>query len=70
MLKCPKPKVFLHLILLNSLIRFSFKIMSMSVLYPYNTLTSFKISEKTNEQSLRYLKTDQQTAGERTILKI
>ena len=30
-------------------------------LYPYGTLTSCKKLEKTNEQSLRYLKTDQRT---------
>ena len=30
----------------------------MSLLYPYGTLTSCETSEKSNELSLRYLKTD------------
>ena len=37
---------------------FFFKIRALSLLYPYGTLTSCKKLEKTNEWSLRYLKTD------------
>ena len=38
--------------------RFFFKNRALSLLYPYGTLTSCKKLEKTNERSLRYLKTD------------
>ena len=38
--------------------RFFFKNRALSLLYPYGALTSCKKLEKTNEQSLRYLKTD------------
>ena len=38
-----------------------FKNRALSLLYPYGALTSCKKLEKTNEQSLRYLKTDGQT---------
>ena len=41
--------------------RFFFKNWALSLLYPYGALTSCKILEKTNEQSLRYLKTDIRT---------
>ena len=45
---------------------FFFKNRALSLLYPYGALTSCKILEKTNEPSLRYLKTDQRTDHERT----
>ena len=38
--------------------RFFFKNRAMFLLYPYGDLTECKKLEKTNEQSLRYLKTD------------
>ena len=38
--------------------RFFFKNWALSLLYPYGALASCKKLEKTNEQSLRYLKTD------------
>ena len=38
--------------------RFFFKIRALSFLYPYGAVTSCKKLEQTNEQSLRYLKTD------------
>ena len=38
--------------------RFFFKNRALSLLYPYGALTSCKKLEKTNEQSLKYLKTD------------
>ena len=38
-----------------------FKNRTLSLLYPYGALTSCKKLEKTNEQSLRYLKTDTRT---------
>ena len=41
--------------------RFFFKNRALSLLYPYGALTSCKNLEKTNEQSLRYLKTDTHT---------
>ena len=37
-----------------------FKNQALLLLYPYGVLTSCKILENTNEQSLRYLKTDGQ----------
>ena len=43
--------------------RFFFKNRALSLLYPYGALTSCKKLEKTNEQSLRYLKTDGHTDG-------
>ena len=43
--------------------RFFFKNWALSLLYPYGALTSCKKLEKTNEQSLRYLKTDGHTHG-------
>ena len=43
--------------------RFFFKSRALSLLYPYGALTSCKKLEKTNEQSLRYLKTDGRTHG-------
>ena len=46
--------------------RFFFKNRALSLLYPYGALTSCKKLEKTNERSLRYLKTDQRTDGPRT----
>ena len=41
--------------------RFFFKNRALSLLCPYGALTSCKKLEKTNEQSLRYLKTDGRT---------
>ena len=41
--------------------RFFFKNRALSLLYPYGALTSCKKLEKTNEHSLRYLKTDTRT---------
>ena len=41
--------------------RFFFKNRALSLLYPYGALTSCKKLEKTNERSLRYLKTDTRT---------
>ena len=41
-----------------------FKILALSFLYPYGTLTSCKVSEKANEQFQRYLKTDGRTDGQ------
>ena len=41
--------------------RFSPKNRALSLLYPYGALTSCKKLEKTNEQSLKYQKTDQRT---------
>ena len=41
--------------------RFFFKNRALSLLYPYGALTSCKKLEKTNERSLRYLKTDGRT---------
>ena len=41
--------------------RFFFKNPALSLLYPYDALTSCKKLDKTNEQSLRYLKTDTHT---------
>ena len=38
--------------------RFFFKNRALSLLYPYGALTSCKQLEKTNERSLRYLKTN------------
>ena len=47
--------------------RFFFKNQALSLLYPYGALTSCKKLEKTNEPSLRYLKTDhRQTTDQRT----
>merc|ERR1719494_225858 len=43
--------------------RFFFKNRALSLLYPYGALTSCKKLEKTNERSLRYLKTDTRTDG-------
>ena len=43
--------------------RFFFKNRALSLLYPYGALTSCKKLEKTNERSLRYLKTDGRTNG-------
>ena len=40
---------------------FFLKNQALSFLYPYGALTSCKKLEKTNEQSLRYLKTDTRT---------
>ena len=42
---------------------FFFKNRALSLLYPYGTLTSCKKLGKTNERSLRYLKTDTRTHG-------
>ena len=39
----------------------SFKNQALLLLYPYGALTSCKKLEKTNEQSLKYQKTDQRT---------
>ena len=44
-------------------LRFFFKNRALSLLNPYGALTSCKKLEKTNERSLRYLKTDTQTDG-------
>ena len=41
--------------------RFFFRNRALSLLYPYGTLTSCKKLGKSNEQSLRYLKTDGRT---------
>ena len=41
--------------------RFFFKNRALSLLHPYGALTSGKIPEKSNEQSLRYSKRDRQT---------
>ena len=41
--------------------RFFFTNQALSLLYPYGALTSYKNLEKTNERSLRYLKTDGRT---------
>ena len=41
----------------------------LSLLYPYGTLTSCKKLGKTNEQPLRYLKTDGQTEGQGLLLR-
>ena len=38
-----------------------FKNQALSLLYPYDALTSCKKREETNEQSLRYTKTDSRT---------
>ena len=43
--------------------RFFFKNRALSLLYPYGALISCKKLEKTNERSLRYLKTDTRTDG-------
>ena len=43
--------------------RFLFKNRALSLLYPYGSLNSCKKLEKTNDQSLRYLKTDGHTHG-------
>ena len=45
--------------------RFVFKNRALSLLYPYGALTSCKKLEKTNEQSLRYLKMDGRTTDQR-----
>ena len=42
---------------------FFFKNQALSLLCPYGSLTSCKKLEKTNERSLRYLKTDTRTDG-------
>ena len=42
---------------------FFFKNRALSLLYPYGALTSWKKLENTNEQSLRYSKTDTRTDG-------
>ena len=47
---CDPPKIF-------------FKNRALSLLYPYGALTSCKKLEKTNQRSLRYLKTDTHTDG-------
>ena len=46
--------------------RFFFKNQALSLLYPYGALTSCKKLEKTNERSLRYLKTDHGRTNGRT----
>ena len=47
--------------------RFFFKNQALSLLRPYDgALTSCKTLEKTNEQSQRYLKTDERTTDGRT----
>ena len=38
--------------------RFFFKNQTLSLLYPYGAITSYKRLEKTNKQTLRYPKTD------------
>ena len=38
-----------------------FQNLALSLLYPYGALTSCKKLEKTNERSLRFLKTDRHT---------
>ena len=43
-----------------------YKDRALSLLYPYDALTSCKKLEKTNERSLKYLKTDGRTNGPRT----
>ena len=42
---------------------------ALSLSYSYGALTSCKKLEKTNEQSLRYLKVDQQTDGQGQLLR-
>ena len=42
---------------------FFYKNRALSLLYPYGALTSSEKLEKTNERSLRYLKTDGQMDG-------
>ena len=46
-----------------------FKNRALSLLYPYGSLTSCKKLEKTNEQSLSYLKTDTHTNGQGRLLR-
>ena len=46
--------------------RFLLKNRALSLFYPYGALTSCKKLEKTKEQSLRYIQTDQRT-DERTM---
>ena len=57
--KCQKTQIFT----LNTQIKFCFKIPTVSLFLLHWPATSCKLSEKTNEQSLRYLKTDRQTNG-------
>ena len=55
--KCQKPQ-------LNPQIKIFFKIQAVSLFLLYGPATSCKISEKTNERSPRYLKTDRRTDGQ------
>ena len=57
--KCPQNGVFPPFLTP----KIFFKNRALSLLYPYGALTSCKKLEKTNEQSLRYLKTDGRTHG-------
>ena len=55
--KCPQNGVFPPFVTP----KIFFKTLALSLLYPYDALTSCKNLEKTNERSLRYLKTDKRT---------
>ena len=57
-LKCPQNGVFPPFVTPQD---FLFKNRALSFLYPYGAQTSCKKLEKTNEQSLRYSKTDTRT---------
>ena len=57
--KCPQNGFFPHLWPPI----FFFKNQALSLLYHYGALTSCKKSEKINERSMKYLKTDQLTNG-------
>ena len=52
-----------HFFTINPQIKIFFKIPAVSLFLLYWPLTSYKVSEKTNERSPRYLKTDGQTDG-------
>ena len=58
--KCPRNGDFPPFVTTQD---FFFKNRALSLLYPYGALTSCKKLEKTNERSLRNLKTDTHTDG-------
>ena len=64
--KCPKKGGFPPFATPHDLF---FKNRALSLLCPYGALTLCKKIEKTNEQSLRYLKTDTQTGGQGLLLR-
>ena len=62
--KCPKTRIFLYLIPLNPRIKTFFQNCGRVTFLLYWPTTSCKVSEKINDRSLRYLKTDRLKAGQ------